>query len=93
MADSSFDVVSKVDRQEVDNALNQVAASAQGQAVAVRAQVADLKRQLSERDSESKSLQAQLRERDDQLAGATSLLADYKGREPGRVTTQRNAPL
>jgi cyclic-di-GMP-binding protein len=25
MADSSFDVVSKVDRQEVDNALNQAA--------------------------------------------------------------------
>jgi uncharacterized protein YajQ (UPF0234 family) len=25
MADSSFDIVSKVDRQEVDNALNQAA--------------------------------------------------------------------
>ena len=27
MADSSFDIVSKVDRQEVDNALNQTARS------------------------------------------------------------------
>ena len=33
MADSSFDVVSKVDRQEVDNALNQ---AAQGAVHAVR---------------------------------------------------------